>query len=432
MTSELSFNARLAELEQTDGIVISGRESRLSTPTKDTLLGVISEILPVRFNLLTRRIELDGEPIGGDFLNTLHLRLAEEFKLNVSKDNAADAAIVVAERNAYHPVRDYLKSLRDPLPASDWSALADRCFDVSEEAATLHLQRQLIGLVARAMRPGCKFHTCLVLQSTGQGNGKSGFWGTLGGEWFSDSLGDLRNLKDDLLILHGAWIHEWGEIDCVLGKRESEAIKRFLSASFDDVRKPYARVADRLQRSCGIVGTTNRLDFIKDFTGNRRFPIIPVKTVNSQWVTNHRDQIWCSAFQAFSDGERWHYERDEIDQINKAAMAFAASDPLLEHLESVLEDNPGISEVCVAQALVWMGRCDERRDPKVTRPLARCFQQLGWTPAPARRRYRLDNGVNTDKTTGWIRPTRQDQPPDPQRGEGEHLGRGRYQLDLLK
>ena len=48
MTSELSFSARLAELEQTDGIVINGRESRLSTPTKDTLLGVISEVLPSR------------------------------------------------------------------------------------------------------------------------------------------------------------------------------------------------------------------------------------------------------------------------------------------------------------------------------------------------------------------------------------------------
>ena len=431
MTSELSFSARLAELEQTDGIVIGGRESRLSTPTKDTLLGVISEVLPVRFNLLTRRIEQDGVPIGGDFLNTLHLRLAEECKLNVTKDNAADAAIVVAERNAYHPVRDYLNSLRDPLSVNDWSELADRCFGVGEAAATQHLQRQLIGLVARAMRPGCKLHTCLVLQSTEQGNGKSSFWATLGGEWFSDSLGDLRNLKDDQLILHSAWLHEWGEIDCVLGKRESEAIKRFLSASFDDVRKPYARVADRLQRSCGIVGTTNRLDFIKDFTGNRRFPIIPVKTVNSQWVTDHRDQIWCSAFQAFRGGERWHYEKGEIDQINKAAMAFAASDPLLEHLESVLEDHLDAKEVPVAQALVWMGRCDERRDQKVTRPLARCFQQLGWTPTPARRRYTLDNGVITDKTTGWIRPARQDQPPDPPRVEGEHLGRGRYQLNFF-
>ena len=404
MTSELSFSARLAELEQSNGVALALRDNQLSAPTKDTLLGVISELLPVKFNLLTRRIELNGEPISGDFLGTLHLRLAEEFKLNVSKDNAADAAIVVAERNAYHPVRDYLNSLRDPLQVNDWSALADRCFGVSEAAATLHLQRQLIGLVARVMRPGCMLHTCLVLQSTEQGNGKSSFWATLGGEWFSDSLGDLRNLKDDQLILHSAWLHEWGEIDCVLGKRESEAIKRFLSASFDDVRKPYARVADRLQRSCGIVGTTNRLDFIKDFTGNRRFPIISVRTVNSHWVRDNRDQIWCSALQAFNNGERWHYEKDEIDLINKAAMAFAASDPLLEHLESVLEEHPGVSEVCVAQALAWMGRCDERRDPKVTRPLARCFQQLGWTPTTTRRRYQLDNGVKTDKTTGWVRP----------------------------
>ncbi|GIR24992.1 MAG: hypothetical protein CM15mP39_08030 [Synechococcus sp.] len=63
-----------------------------------------------------------------------------------------------------------------------------------------------------------------------------------------------------------------GEIDSVVGKRESETLKKFLSAQVDNVRKPYGRGVETLQRTCGIVGTTNRDDFIKDPTGNRRFP----------------------------------------------------------------------------------------------------------------------------------------------------------------
>jgi predicted P-loop ATPase len=363
-----SFSERLAILqpkeEEANTSII--QRSQRTRPPKDKLLAAMQEVLPLQLNLLTQRIELQGQPIPGDFLGTLHLHLAEEFKLDIGRENAADAAIVVAQRN--------------------------------------HLQRQLIALVARAMRPGCELHTCLVIHSDRQGVGKSQFWKVLGGEWFSDSLGDLQNLKDDLLTLHSAWIHEWGEIDRVLGKRESEAMKRFLSACQDDVRRPYARSVERLQRSCGIVGTTNRRDFIKDFTGNRRFPIISIKEVRSDWVAANRHKIWASAFVAYSSGSRWHYNHEEIEQINETARSFAAADPLLEHLEAVLDEHPTVKEVCVAQALVWMGRTEERRDQQLTRSLARCFQQLGWERGETRRRFPLSNGVQTDKTNGWIRP----------------------------
>ena len=134
-----------------------------------------------------------------------------------------------------------------------------------------------------------------MIHSPKQGIGKSRMWAVLGGEWFSDSLGDLRNLKDDVLSLHSAWIHEWGEIDAVVGKRESETLKKFLSAQVDNVRKPYGRGMETLHRSCGIVGTTNRDDFIKDPIGNRRFPVISVTQVNTDWLTEHRDAIWGSA-----------------------------------------------------------------------------------------------------------------------------------------
>jgi len=403
-----SFSDRLAILqpqaEEANTSII--QRSQLVRPAKDKLLAAMQEVLPVQLNLLTQRIELQGQPIPGDFLGTLHLHLAEEFKLDIGRENAADAAIVVAQRNAYHPVRDYLNSILTPLPKEEWDRLAWHCFGLENPTATLHLQRQLIGLVARAMKPGCKLQTCLVIHSDKQGSGKSGFWEILGEKWFSDSLGDLQNLKDDLLTLHSAWIHEWGEIDRVLGKRESEAMKRFLSASQDDVRKPYGRSVERLLRSCGIVGTTNRRDFIKDFTGNRRFPIISIKEIKSDWVKANRHKIWASAFVAYSAGSRWHYNRDEIEQINETARGFAAADPLLEHLETVLDEHKNSTEVCVAQALVWMGRVDETRDQQACRSIARCFQQLGWEVGDTRRRYRLSNGAQTDKTSGWHRPPR--------------------------
>jgi len=401
-----SLVTKLADITQSiqSGLPTTVIPRQLSKPAKQELRARLQEVLPLQYNLLTHRLELNRQPIDGDFLGCLYLYLAENYFLDVNKQEAIDAAITVAKHQAYHPVRDYLHSLYSGLPEEEWNRLAWHCFGLDDPIATLHLQRQLIGLVARAMRPGCELHTCLVLHSDRQGVGKSQFWKVLGGEWFSDSLGDLQNLRDDLLTLHSAWLHEWGEIDRVLGKRESEAMKRFLSASQDDLRKPYGRAVERLQRSCGIVGTTNRRDFIKDFTGNRRFPIISIQQVNLDWVKAHRHKIWCSAFDAFSTDTPWHYTGAEIDLINKTAQNFAATDPLLEQLATVLEKHYKVSEVPVAQALVWMGRGDERRDPQLCRAMARNFQALGWRPTPTRRRYTLSNQVVTDKTTGWLRP----------------------------
>ncbi len=384
--------------------VLKQKEDKLIKIRKDKVISTIGSLLPLKFNLLTKRIENNGTPIDGDFLTTLHLQLAEQYKLYISRDLAADAALIISRRNSYHPVKEYLESINESLREEKWSSIATCCFGVTSPMANLHLQRQLIALVARAFIPGCDLHTALVLQSDKQGIGKSKFWKILGGKWFSDSLGDLRNLKEDTLQLHSAWIHEWGEIDRVLGVRMSETLKGFLSRSWDDVRKPYGRGYEQLMRSCGIVGTTNRRDFIKDFTGNRRFPIITIEAVGLEWIEENRDLIWGSAVKAYKANTRWHYNEEENSAITLKAQEYSAPDPLREQLETWLEDNPDLKEIPVAYALNGMGLIEEMRDKQICRAMARYLQSMGWTKTPTRQRYILPNQTRTDKTSGWIKP----------------------------
>ena len=307
--------------------------------------------MPLRFNELTQRIENDGKEVDGDFLDTFYLQLAELHQLEINSKRAADAALVVARRNACNPVREYLNSGLPKLEEVDWQQIAAYCLNTPEPWAQVHLQRQLIGLVARAMKPGCKLDTALVVHSPKQGIGKSTMWAILGGQWFSDSLGDLRNLKDDVLSLHSAWIHEWGEIDSVVGKRESETLKKFLSAQVDNLRKPYGRGVETLQRTCGIVGTTNRDDFIKDPTGNRQFPVISVNSVNTDWVKANRDAIWGSALAAFNANTPWHYSNEENIQISADAQNFAAEDVVL------MPSNPGAMTTQTSLRWWLLGLC---------------------------------------------------------------------------
>ena len=228
-------------------------------------------------------------------------------------------------------------------------------------------------------------------------------WAILGGQWFSDSLGDLRNLKDDVLSLHSAWIHEWGEIDSVVGKRESETLKKFLSAQVDNVRKPYGRGVETLPRSCGIVGTTNRDDFIKDPTGNRRFPVISVNSVNTDWVKANRDAIWGSALAAFNANTPWHYSNEENAQISANAQNFAPEDVVLNAVESWCDDNPDIREVAVAR-VIWDIDRSRLGDQEHSRQIANRLRTVGWTRSNIRTRGVLPDGSKTDKAFRWIRP----------------------------
>lgn len=390
-----------------DSLLGPAEDGKLRRPRTDKLTCAVGLVLPLCYNLLTNRIEHNGETIHGDFLTTLYLDLAQDHGMEVAKERAIDAGIRVARLNAYHPVRDYLNGLSEQLTPVEWAALDLHCFG-SEDASgwgALHLQRQLIGLVARALEPGCELHTCLVLQSDQQGIGKSTFWKILGGPWFSDSLGDLRDVREDRLQLHSAWIHEWGEIDSVMGKRESETLKRFITSSRDDVRKPYGRGTEQLLRSCGLVGTTNRRDFIKDPTGNRRFPIIQVRTVNLDWVKENRDRIWGSAVAAYRAQEPWHYNSQEALVVSAAAMDYAAADPLRDALESWAEDHPEMDELPIARILhdlpeYW----ERRRDRELMRQVGLALTSLGWANTGQRIRYLLPDGSRTDKATLWKRP----------------------------
>lgn len=387
-------------------------EGKLRRPRTDKLTQAIALVLPLQYNLLTNRIERDGDPIHGDYLSGLYLELAEDHAIDVAKERAIDAAMRVARQNAYHPVQDYLNGITEQLTAEEWAALDLHCFGGEDPSGwgVIHLQRQLIGLVARALRPGSELHTCLVLQSDQQGIGKSTFWKLLGGEWFSDSLGDLRDVREDRLQLHSAWIHEWGEIDNVMGKRESETLKRFITTSRDDVRRPYGRGTEQLLRSCGLVGTTNRRDFIKDPTGNRRFPIIQVQSVNLEWVRENRDRIWGSAIAAYKAGQPWHYSAAEGRLVSAQAMEYAAADPLRDALESWLEDHPGVDEV-PAVRILWDLQHDHpqywerHQDKEFMRQVSLALTALGFgAVAGPRVRYLLPNGKRTDKARLWKRP----------------------------
>ena len=376
----------------------------LIRPRKDKLIETINGIYNFQLNELTNQIEIDNEPIKGNFLNTLYLELADKNKLDINSQKASDAAILIARRNSYHPVENYLNTCTSPLGKDVWDTLSCYCFGIDDNLATIYIQRQLIAAVARIYKSPCKVDTALVLQSDQQGMGKGKFWEAIGGDWYCSSLGDLRNIKEDKITLHSAWIHEWGEIDRVMGMQSSEQIKSFISEQWDIIRYPWDRSAVRVNRQCVLVGTTNKRDFIKDPTGNRRFPIISPKHINYDWVLKHRNNILASAKYAFEDGDRWWYETDEIKVINSIALSYAPEDPLKDNIENFLDGYVKTYDrdnICIYQYLLSTSDDldKDKKDIKLTRQISTRLQSLGWQKQKERKRFKLTTEELTEKTT---------------------------------
>lgn len=207
--------------------------------------------------------------------------------------------------NKFHPVRDYLTTLKwDGVERV--SRLFVECLGAADTPYVRAVTRKwLVAAVARVMRPGVKFDTAMVLYGP-QGMGKSVILSKLGKSWFNDSLADVQS-KDALEQIQGSWIVELAELAPTF-KKDNEIVKSFLSRSTDRFRAPYGRRTEEYPRQCVFAGSTNDLLFLKDRTGNRRFwPITAgaIEPVKRSWDMTDEDidQIWAEAFELWANCE---------------------------------------------------------------------------------------------------------------------------------
>lgn len=246
-------------------------------------------------------------------------RLAEvRFKLEYAsngkepaKDRIADAVALIAERNAYHPVIEYLDALEwDGIKRLDtW--LINYAGADDTELNRAFSRKTLCAAVRRVKQPGCKFDHILVLQGA-QDLGKSSLIRALchDDRWFTDQVKVGTEAKETIEKTSGAWIAELAELDG-LGRREANAVKSFITTVEDRARPAYGRFAVTKPRQIVLFGTTNEAEFLSDPTGNRRWWVVRVSALDVAGLMAARDQLWAEAVVA-EMGERLWLDTPEL------------------------------------------------------------------------------------------------------------------------
>ncbi len=101
--------------------------------------------------------------------------------------------------------------------------------------------------------------------------------------------------------MRAKWISELAELSSV-SKIEIKHVKAYITRTEAKFRPAYGRIKVTYQRRCAFIGTTNRTDYLRDETGNRRFWLIKLDTVDLAATERDRDQIWAAAKALYEDG----------------------------------------------------------------------------------------------------------------------------------
>ena len=302
-----------------------------------------------------------------------------------------DAVNAASQTGIISPVRHYLETLPAQADQELLSGAFERYFgviprDEAERDYVRAVSRMFFTqAVARAIEPGCKADSVVVLEGS-QGVGKSSAIRALcGSDWFGDSCPPFAS-KDASDYLRGKWIIELSEM-AFQQKAAVEIQKSFLSRQEERYRPAYGREEVTFLRRCVFIATTNRDDWAIDDTGNRRFLPIRSTQIDLLAIKRDRDRLWSAAYQNYLRSKRWWLTDEEAAYAEEQTEERRESDPWVEEIRARLVNHTEVSikeafEVCFPDDVPGQsGQGLKSITKQMARRMSGCLQDAGFKKA---------------------------------------------------
>ncbi|MBV9826603.1 MAG: bifunctional DNA primase/polymerase [Alphaproteobacteria bacterium] len=354
--------------------------------------------------LLVRIGEGREDPLDDNLGNRLWFNVEESFGFSPSPEKFYAFLRDTAWQNRFHPVRDYLASLKwDGRKRLDtwlfeYGGIASR----PDEAYVAYVRAvgriMLVAAVRRVREPGAKFDEMLVLINEEQGTGKSSALAILARQpdWFTDSVDFAMKDKEVIEQMQGKWIAEIPELRG--RKKDIDHIKAFLSRQRDRARLAYARLRTEVGRSFVLFGTANDTQFLIDSTGNRRFWPVIGANFDLEALTRDADQLWAEAAVAEAEGESIRLPRELWKVAAQVQSESLIEDPWVEVLREALDGWEG--KIRSGSILQLLGVDPQRRSQFDNERMGHAMRQLGWRRAESPLRFDTGTGRGYIKGDG--------------------------------
>lgn len=333
---------------------------------------IITSCPPWENNFMPRRV-MDND----FFMLAAHL---EKFGLRINSGDVYDIIVKISQENIINPPRDFFDTLvwDGQNRLDNWLCYFMGADKQPREYLALVGSKWLIGAVSRIYEPGCKFDSVLIFEGS-QGIGKSNALRALstfnGKNYFLDSVGDIRN-KDTLMTMQGKIIIEMAEL-ASLRKGDNEEIKGFISRQVDEYRPPYGRITIRRPRYFVLAGTTNEISdgYLTDNTGNRRYWPVFCGTIDSEGLSDNKEQLWAEAIHRYKQQERTWLSEEEIAHATREQESRRLSDPWQERIEAAAF---GELSVTVDKIFEKLGISTKDINRVSRTRVKTCLEMLGW------------------------------------------------------
>lgn len=276
-----------------------------------------------RFNLLTEATECRSLP-AGDFrpvterlLNGLcmaaHRKGIPCWDRDVFRLVHSDAV------TAYHPLREYLRSLPEWDGADRLTALAARVSPDAFWCEAFH--RWMLGMAAQwwGMTDGLHGHCVApVLVSDRQGMGKSTFCRALLPPelraYYSDTV-DLTQPSGVERRLGEMALLNLDEFDRISAKKMAQ-LKNLMQAGPLTLRKAYRKQLSELPRTASFIATSNSRELLTDPSGSRRFICVSVDRPIDSSDIDHA-QVYAQLAAELQRGDRYWFNAEEEAALSR-------------------------------------------------------------------------------------------------------------------
>lgn len=264
----------------------------------------------------------------------------KEWGYEPSEEKIITAMSVMAFENKYHPVKQWLGS----LPQWDEKDRIDNLLKTyipcegDDELRAVVGRRFMVALIKRIFEPGCQSDYLMVLEGLQGIHKSSAFRALIGDEWFSDASFNVED-KDAVMVIFSKWLIEFGELS-TLDRATAEHTKAFITRRMDRIRAPFDRKARDYPRQCLFVGSTNKDEYLKDDSGNRRYWPFKVDGVcQVEKIKRDREQLFAEALYYYDIGEVTYLKEPHLEQKMKNQQApREMHDVLIEQVAQIINN----------------------------------------------------------------------------------------------
>ena len=279
----------------------------ISKTIYDRTMQYLDEKYNIRYNTIALELEIQLKGKNENWsvlnINSLLIELAQSgIEINMNKLEILVRSHLIQQ---YNPIREYYENLETWDGVNYIKKFSQYLKTNDDEAFLYHFEKWLTRAVLCSLTKGYVNKQSLVLASH-QNSGKSSFLRFLIPPKLENYYTENISIdKDGIISICKNLICNLDEL-AVLSKSDVNTLKSFISKSSANIRLPYARKAEFLERICSFVGSTNRTDFLTDETGSIRWLIFEVYYFDFEYSKEvDIDKVWAQAY--FNAFERKNY-----------------------------------------------------------------------------------------------------------------------------